>query len=164
MKTGMPDGADVAQSGMQREQDAGTSGTSPAQDVTHARVPQALDAHKSRLLRVLLVLISAATILLMALAIAPAVRSALPRPRTAVSFAPAPLSTPAMPTANPNGIPINTATLEELMTLPGIGPVTAQAIITARETHPFLWPEDLKAVPGIGDRTLEKIRELIRVP
>ena len=51
-----------------------------------------------------------------------------------------------------------------VLTLPGIGSVTAQAIIDARAVHPFLYPEDLKAVPGIGDKTLEKIRNLIRVP
>ena len=97
------------------------------------------------------------------LVLTPAVRSALPR-RGRRFPPPAPDTTPTLPTPNPQGIPINNATLEQLLTLPGIGPVTAQAIIDARAVHPFLYPEDLKAVPGIGDKTLEKIRDLIRVP
>ncbi|MCX5916071.1 MAG: helix-hairpin-helix domain-containing protein [Deltaproteobacteria bacterium] len=52
-------------------------------------------------------------------------------------------------------IPLNTATAEELDTLPGIGPKTAQAIVEFREQKgKFASPEDLLQVPGIGPRKL----------
>jgi competence protein ComEA len=59
---------------------------------------------------------------------------------------------------------VNTATAPELETLPGIGEVTAQAIIDHRtENGPFTSVDQLLDVTGIGDVTLENIRDLVTV-
>jgi competence ComEA-like helix-hairpin-helix protein len=59
---------------------------------------------------------------------------------------------------------INTAEVDVLSQLPGIGPAYAQRIVDYRkEFGPFKTIEDLLNVRGIGDRTFEKIRDLITV-
>lgn len=59
-------------------------------------------------------------------------------------------------------ISINTATLEELMTLSGIGESKAKDIINYRETNgPFTSIEDLLKIKGIGESILAKIKENI---
>lgn len=59
---------------------------------------------------------------------------------------------------------INTATLEQLETLPGIGPVRAQAILDDRQANgPFSIPEDLIRVSGIGEGILEELLDYITV-
>lgn len=59
---------------------------------------------------------------------------------------------------------LNEAELEQLLTLPGIGPAKAQAILDYREqTGGFKSIDDLKNVTGIGDKTFEKLKELISV-
>ena len=59
---------------------------------------------------------------------------------------------------------INTATAEELETLPGIGEVLAATIIQHREEHgPFTSVDQLLDVSGIGEVTLEEIRDLVTV-
>jgi competence protein ComEA len=70
-------------------------------------------------------------------------------------------SAPAQP-----GVPLNlnTATLEQLDELSGIGPATAQKILDYREEHGgFGSVEELGQVPGIGDVRLASLREQVRV-
>jgi competence protein ComEA len=82
----------------------------------------------------------------------------------------APVSTPAVrgiPTVlkQPLGkVNLNTATLTDLDTLPGIGPAIAQRIIEYRQQNgAFAKLEDIKKVRGIGDALFEQIKELITV-
>lgn len=61
-------------------------------------------------------------------------------------------------------ININKATLEELSTLPSIGPQTAQAILAFRDEHgPFKSVEDLLQVRGLGPKKLAAIRDRLTV-
>ena len=61
-------------------------------------------------------------------------------------------------------INVNTATPTELEELPGVGEVIAQAIVDYRtENGPFASVDQLLDVSGIGDATLENIRELVTV-
>lgn len=58
---------------------------------------------------------------------------------------------------------INTATIDELMTLSGIGESKAKSIIKYREETPFKTIEELKNVQGIGDNLFAQIKENITV-
>lgn len=61
-------------------------------------------------------------------------------------------------------IDINTAGLEQLDALPGIGPAIAQNIIDYRTEHgPFTAIEQIKDVKGIGDALFEKIKDQITI-
>lgn len=67
-----------------------------------------------------------------------------------------PSSSPAWP------VDLNTADLEQLDTLPGVGPVTAQAILDYREENgPFSSVDELENVYGIGEKTVEGLREYV---
>jgi competence protein ComEA len=59
---------------------------------------------------------------------------------------------------------VNTATVQELQALPGVGSVTAGNIVDYRTAHgKFDSPQSLLQVKGIGPKTFEKIRNLITV-
>ncbi len=76
---------------------------------------------------------------------------------------PTPGSVPGEPGAVPL-VDLNTATLEQLDTLPGIGPVTGQAILDWRAANgSFTSVDELLEVDGIGDATLADLRDLVTV-
>jgi len=59
---------------------------------------------------------------------------------------------------------LNSASLSELETLPGVGPSTAQKIINYRENSGgFTSIEELMSVPGIGKKTFEELKELVSI-
>ncbi|MCR4688332.1 MAG: helix-hairpin-helix domain-containing protein [Saccharofermentans sp.] len=66
-------------------------------------------------------------------------------------------------TSNIQKVNINTADKDQLMTLPGIGEVTANAIISYREDNVFSSIEDIKNVTGIGDAKFNNIKDYITV-
>jgi competence protein ComEA len=67
-------------------------------------------------------------------------------------------------TTSDGRIDLNRASASELETLPGIGPARAQAIVEHREGHgPFREPGDLRAVPGIGEKTFQRLADLVTV-
>jgi competence protein ComEA len=78
------------------------------------------------------------------------------------------ITVPARQITTSNGVEsgkkinINTASLEQLKTISGIGPTTAQKIIDYRKTHgPFSKPEDLLKIPRFGKARLEQVKDNI---
>jgi competence protein ComEA len=63
---------------------------------------------------------------------------------------------------SPGPVDLNTATLEQLDALPGVGPVTAQKILDYRQQHgSFTAVAQLDAIPGIGPARLEQLKGLV---
>lgn len=68
------------------------------------------------------------------------------------------------PGATSGKVNLNSASVDQLDTLPGVGPVTAQAIVAWRDEHGrFSSVDDLLDVRGIGDATLNELRDLVTV-
>lgn len=68
------------------------------------------------------------------------------------------------PAAGGGPVDLNTATLDQLDVLPGVGPVTAQRILDWRTTNGrFTRVEQLREVEGIGERRFAQLRELVVV-
>ena len=67
--------------------------------------------------------------------------------------------------ASSSKVKVNYASQEEMESLTGIGPAKAQAIIQYRDENGFFQtPEDLLEISGIGEKTLETIREELEIP
>jgi competence protein ComEA len=84
--------------------------------------------------------------------------------RGAVAAAPAASGSTAggAPGAPVAPVQLSTATLEQLDSLPGVGPATAQKILDYRTKHgAFSSVDELDAVPGIGPKRLEQLRDLV---
>jgi competence protein ComEA len=70
----------------------------------------------------------------------------------------------AGPAAPEQPVNLNTATLEQLDTLDGVGPATAQKILDYRTEHGgFGSVEELDQIPGIGEKRLAALRDRVRV-
>ena len=66
------------------------------------------------------------------------------------------------PPASQSPVSLSSATAEQLDTLPGVGRVTAQKIVTYRqENGPFMLVEALDAIPGIGPARIADLKGLV---
>ena len=106
---------------------------------------------------------SAATTIEISAQLSPSPSSKPTAPAATSPAAPSPTSAP-VPTQPVGIINLNTATLEQLDTLPGIGPVLAQRILDyRREIGRYKTVEELLEVSGIGEKTLNELRAFLTV-
>jgi len=83
-------------------------------------------------------------------------------PRRAPTGGGSAAGSPSDPAAAQGPVHLNTASLEQLDSLPGVGPVTAQKILDYRQEHgAFTSVDDLDAIPGIGPARMEQLRDLV---
>ncbi|MDE4083751.1 helix-hairpin-helix domain-containing protein [Planococcus maritimus] len=76
----------------------------------------------------------------------------------------APTAAAPVGSAEPGLINVNSATEDELTELPGIGPAKAAAIVAHRtDNGPFKSIEQLMDVTGIGEKSFEQLKELVRI-
>jgi competence protein ComEA len=82
-----------------------------------------------------------------------------------IGLEPAPAQAQGPPTAQPGGVvDLNTASLEALQTIPGVGPVIAARIVTYREQNGgFRAVEELLEVSGIGEVTFAQMQPMVTV-
>lgn len=79
------------------------------------------------------------------------------------AFAAPPDAKPAATSAAPSSVNVNTATMDELTALPGIGEKRAEAILDLRKQKGgFKSVDELTEVKGIGPANLEKLRPYLR--
>lgn len=83
---------------------------------------------------------------------------------SATEIQPSPVADTAAFQTEDKRVNLNTATLEQLDALPGVGPSTAKNIIAYREAHGgFAAPEEIMNVKRIGEKTFDKLKAHIRV-
>jgi competence protein ComEA len=109
-------------------------------------------------------LIGAATIVACAASLAAAQEQPKPQATVTASAPASKKASSARKATAQSPVNINTATLEELQTLPGIGPSVSKRILDYRQKNgAFKKPEDLMNVRGIGEKSFLKLKPLVAI-